>query len=467
MALVILPGLNNLIEDISEEKKLPPHVVESALREALLKGYEKYRKTFYIGVKEDPFDEEYFSNFDVGFDLEEEGYRILSSKIIVENVESEDHQISLQEVKQVADDAQIGDTVVLDVTPEKEDFGRMAASTTKQVLAQKLRDQQRKMIQEEFADLEDPVLTARVIRFERQSVIMGVSSGIGRPEVEAELPKRDQLPNDNYRANATFKVFLKEVSEVARKGPQLFVSRANAGLVVYLFENEVPEIQEGTVKIVAVSREANPPSRAVGPRTKVAVDSIEREVDPVGACIGARGARIQQVVNELRGEKIDVIKWSSDPIQYILNSLSPAKVDLVRLVDPEGQHAHVLVPPDQLSLAIGREGQNVRLAARLTGWKIDVKNSHEYDQETEDSAVAELIVQREEEENLQREAELRLEAEQAERAAEDKRLRELYPLPEDDEEYGDEQYDEDTLSENDQTENLKQEGLLSKEENIR
>ena len=467
MALVILPGLNNLIEDISEEKKLPPNIVEVALREALLKGYEKYRKTFYIGVNQDPFDEEYFSNFDVGFDLEEEGYRILSSKIIVENVESEDHQISLQEVKQVADDAQIGDTVVLDVTPEKEDFGRMAASTTKQVLAQKLRDQQRKMIQEEFADLEDPVLTARVIRFERQSVIMGVSSGIGRPEVEAELPKRDQLPNDNYRANATFKVFLKEVSEVARKGPQLFVSRANAGLVVYLFENEVPEIQEGTVKIVAVSREANPPSRAVGPRTKVAVDSIEREVDPVGACIGARGARIQQVVNELRGEKIDVIKWSSDPIQYILNSLSPAKVDLVRLVDPEGQHAHVLVPPDQLSLAIGREGQNVRLAARLTGWKIDVKNSHEYDQETEDSAVAELIVQREEEENLQREAEQRLEAEQAERAAEDKRLRELYPLPEDDEEYGDERYDEEILSENDQIENLKQEELLSKEENTR
>ena len=147
--------------------------------------------------------------------------------------------------------------------------------------------------------------------------------------------------------------------------------------------------------------------------------------------------------------------------------MSPAKVDLVRLVDPEGQHAHVLVPPDQLSLAIGREGQNVRLAARLTGWKIDVKNSHEYDQETEDSAVAELIVQREEEENLQREAEQRLEAEQAERAAEDKRLRELYPLPEDDEEYGDGLYEEETRSENDQTENLKQEELLSKEEKTR
>ena len=191
MALVLLPGLTNLIDDISDEKKLAPQVVEAALREALLKGYERYRRTLYIGISEDPFDEDYFSNFDVGLDLEEEGYRVLASKIIVDEVESEDHQIALAEVMQVAEDAQAGDTVVLDVTPEKEDFGRMAAATTKQVLAQKLRDQQRRMIQEEFADLEDPVLTARVIRFERQSIIMAVSSGLGRPEVEAELPRRD------------------------------------------------------------------------------------------------------------------------------------------------------------------------------------------------------------------------------------------------------------------------------------
>ena len=172
-------------------------------------------------------------------------------------------------------------------------------------------------------------------------------------------------------------------------------------------------------------------------------------------------------MNELRGEKIDVIKWSSDPIQYILNSLSPAKVDLVRLVDPAGQHAHVLVPPDQLSLAIGREGQNVRLAARLTGWKIDVKNSHEYDQEAEDAAVSELIIQREDEENLQREAEQRLEAEQAERAAEDARLRELYPLPEDDQEYGEEQYEEVAFSDNDQLETHHNSEISSKEERKR
>ena len=241
----------------------------------------------------------------------------------------------------------------------------------------------------------------------------------------------------------TFKVFLKEVSEVARRGPQMFVSRSNAGLVVYLFENEVPEIQEGSVRIVAVAREANPPSRAVGPRTKVAVDSVEREVDPVGACIGARGSRIQQVVNELRGEKIDVIRWSADPGQYLANSLSPARVEMVRLVDPEGQHAHVLVPPDQLSLAIGREGQNVRLAARLTGWKIDIKNSAEYDQGTEDEKVAELIVLRQEDERQQAEAEARLEAEQATRAEEDARLRELYPIEED--------FQEETISESEST----------------
>jgi N utilization substance protein A len=209
---------------------------------------------------------------------------------------------------------------------------------------------------------------------------------------------------------------------------------------VYLFENEVPEIQEGSVRIVAVAREANPPSRSVGPRTKVAVDSVEREVDPVGACIGARGSRIQQVVNELRGEKIDVIRWSPDPSMYIANSLSPARVDMVRLVDPEGQHAHVLVPPDQLSLAIGREGQNVRLAARLTGWKLDIKNSSEYDQASEDEKVAELIALRQEDEALQAEAEARLAVEQAARAEEDARLRELYPLPEDDEEYAGDGY---------------------------
>ena len=386
--MVALPGLKDMIDSISRDRNLPKLSVQAALREALMKGYERFRRTQRMDSPS--FEEEYFDNFEVELDIDEEGFRVLATKTIVEDVNNPDHQIALKEVQEVAAEAQTGDTVVLDVTPDQSDFGRMAAIQTKQVLAQKLRDQQRKLVQEEFQELEGTILQARVLRFERQSVIMAVTSGFGQPEVEAELLKRDQLPNDNYRANATFKIYLKKVSEGSHRGPQLLVSRADAGLVVYLFENEVPEIQDDIVRIVAVAREANPPSRYVGPRTKIAVDTLERDVDPVGACIGARGSRIQAVVNELRGEKIDVIRWSPDPSTYIANALSPARVDEVRLVDPDGRQAHILVPEDQLSLAIGKEGQNVRLAARLTGWKIDIKDIKKYDYEAENEKIAAL-----------------------------------------------------------------------------
>ncbi|WP_448603940.1 transcription termination factor NusA [Thermoleptolyngbya sp.] len=428
MSMVTLPGLQEMIDGISRERNLPKHAVQAALREALLKGYERYRRTHRPDTS--VFDEEYFNNFEVELDIEDEGFRVLATKAIVETVDNPDHQIALEEVQEVAPEAQLGDTVVLDVTPDQNEFGRMAAIQTKQVLAQKLRDQQRKLVQEEFQDLEGTVLPqARVLRFERQSVIMAVSSGFGQPEVEAELLKRDQLPNDNYRANAVFKVLLKRVSEGSHRGPQLLVSRADAGLVVDLFANEVPEIEDEIVRIVAVAREANPPSRSVGPRTKIAVDTLERDVDPVGACIGARGSRIQAVVNELRGEKIDVIRWSPDPATYIANALSPARVDEVRLVDPESRQAHVLVPEDQLSLAIGKEGQNVRLAARLTGWKIDIKDTAKYDYEAENQKIAELAEQR------------RLaEEEAARRRAEEEAL---------EEEYDDEEYEDDLEAEQD------------------
>jgi len=398
MSMVKLPGLGDMINSISQERNLPKSAVQAALREALLKGYERFRRTQQL-ESSDLFDEHYFDNFEVELDVEEEGFRILATKAIVEEIAIADHEISLREVQEVAAEAQLGDTVVLDVTPEQRDFGRMAAIQTKQVLAQKLRDQQRKLIQEEFQDLEGTVLPARVLRFERQSVIVAVSSGFGQPEVEAELPKREQLPNDSYRANATFKVYLKKVCAGQHRGPQLLVSRADAGLVVYLFDNEVPEIQDEVVRIVAVAREANPPSRYVGPRTKIAVDTLERDVDPVGACIGARGSRIQVVVNELRGEKIDVIRWSPDPATYIANALSPARVDEVRLVDSEARQALVLVPDNQLSLAIGKEGQNVRLAARLTGWKIDIKDSAKYEppEEIEEEEANELEIEDEDE----------------------------------------------------------------------
>jgi N utilization substance protein A len=377
-----------MIEEISQSHNLPKSAVQQALREALLKGYERYRRAQRLDRFH--FEEDYFDNFEVDLDVEEEGFRVLSTKTIVEEVNNSDHQISLHEVQEVASEAQLGDSVVLDVTPDQGEFGRMAAIQTKQVLSQKLRDQQRKLIQEEFEELEGTVLQARALRFERQSVIMAISSSFGQPEVEAELPKREQLPNDNYRINATFKVFLKKVREGPHRGPQLVVSRAAAGLVVYLFANEVPEIEDEVVRIVAVAREANPPSRHVGPRTKIAVDTLERDVDPVGACIGARGSRIQVVVNELRGEKIDVIRWSPDPSTYIANALSPARVDQVLLVNPEGRQAHVLVAEDQLSLAIGKEGQNVRLAARLTGWKIDIKDGAKYDYEAEHRKIEAL-----------------------------------------------------------------------------
>jgi transcription termination/antitermination protein NusA len=393
MSMVRLPGLREMINVISRERNLPKHAVQEALQEALLKGYERYRRTLRLDGSH--FDEEYFENFDVELDPEEEGFRVLATKAIVEQVENPDHQIALIEVQEVAAEAQLGDTVVLDVTPDQQDFGRMAAIQTKQVLAQKLRDQQRRLVQEEFQDLEGTVLQARVLRFERRSVIMAVTSSFGQPEVEAELPKREQLPNDNYRANATFKVFLKRVQDGPYRGPQLLVSRADAGLVVYLFANEVPEIEDEVVRIVAVAREANPPSRHVGPRTKIAVDTLERDVDPVGACIGARGSRIQAVVNELRGEKIDVIRWSPDPSTYIANALSPARVDEVRLMNSEERQAHILVHEDQLSLAIGKEGQNVRLAARLTGWKIDIKDINLYDYEAENAKAALEASQRE------------------------------------------------------------------------
>lgn len=381
MPSVKLPHLRDMIEEISKRHNLPKSSVEEALREALLKGYERYRRSQTLNKQH--FSENYFDNFNVLLDLEEEGFYILTTKAIVEEVNDADHQISLQDVKDQWGDAepQLGDTVTADVTPDQEEFGRMAAIQTKQVLLQKLRDQQRKLVQEEFQDVEGTVLSARVLRFERQSAVVAVQSAFGQPEVEAELPKREQLPNDNYRANATFKVYLKKVREGSHRGPQLIVSRAAAGLVVELFTVEVPEIEEEIVRIVAVSREANPPSRYVGPRTKIAVDTLERDVDPVGACIGARGSRIQAVVNELRGEKIDVIRWSPDPATYISNALSPARVDKVVLVNPDERQALVLVAEDQLSLAIGKEGQNVRLAARLTGWKIDIKDIATYDPE--------------------------------------------------------------------------------------
>ncbi|MCS7031781.1 MAG: transcription termination factor NusA [Gloeomargarita sp. SKYG116] len=394
MSIINLPNLKELIDEISRTHNLPKAELQEALREALLKGYEKHRRAKELNKRE--FSDDYFRNFDVELDLEEGGFRILAEKTIVEEVKDPDHEVALAEVKPFIPEAQVGGTVVLDVSPDdRRELGRMAAMQTKQVFHQLLRELKRRLIQEEFQDLEGTVLSGRILRFERGSWIVGVTSGYNQTEVEAELPKKEQLPNDNYRPGATYKFYLKQVHTGPHKGPQLVVSRADAGLVVYLFANEVPEMEDEIVRIVAVAREANPPTPKVGPRTKIAVDTLDRDVDPVGACIGARGSRIQAVVNELRGEKIDVVRWSPDPATYIANALSPAQVEAVRLVDPDGRQAHVLVDEKQLSLAIGKEGQNVRLAARLTGWKIDIKDKNKYDAAAEDARIQEIIAERE------------------------------------------------------------------------
>lgn len=418
MTIVNLPGLSNMIEQISDQYNLDAEDVEEALKEALLKGYERFRRIRETNRYK--YNEEHFEDFKVHLDIEEEGFQVITTKTIVDLPKEElldpDREIAYEEIIELMGDRdddddekeppiKIGDTVTVDVTPEQSDFGRMAAIQTKQVLLQKLRDRQRTLIQEEFKDLEGTVLQAKVLRFERQSAIVSVSSGLGQPEVEAELPKREQLPNDTYRSNSTFKVYLKKVRETPHRGPQLIVSRAAAGLVVELFSNEVPEIEEEIVRIVAIAREANPPSRYVGVRTKIAVDTLERDVDPVGSCIGARGSRIQAVVNELRGEKIDVIRWSPDPATYIANSLSPARVDKVLLVDTEEKQSLVLVAQDQLSLAIGKEGQNVRLAARLTGWKIDIKDVALYEEGSEEALYNRNSEDTEEMEDLEMELE--------------------------------------------------------------
>lgn len=374
MSIVKLPGLKMLIEEISQSHNLPRTSVQEALREALFKGYERFRRSKHP----EPFPDNYFDNFRLELDVEEEGFRVLALKMVTEKVEDSDHQIPLADVREFNEDVELENEVLVDVTPEQKEFGRMAAIQTKQVLQQKLRDQQRSMIQEEFKELEGEVLTAKVLRFEGKSVIMTLKSNANRPEVEAELPFHEQISSDNYRANAAFKVYLKKVREGSQKGPQLLVSRADAGLVVYLFANEVPELEEGVVRIVAIAREANPTNPNISARTKIAVDTLERDVDPVGSCIGARGSRIQAVVNELKGEKIDVIRWSPDPATYIANALSPAHIDLVKLINPEERQSIVVVPDNHLSLAIGKEGQNVRLAARLTGWKIDIKRKSQY-----------------------------------------------------------------------------------------
>lgn len=274
---------------------------------------------------------------------------------VVREVTQPHLEISLEEAKRINPLYEENDVVEKEVTPKN--FGRIAAQTAKQVVIQRIREAEREMVFDEYIDREDDIITGIVQRVDQKNVIVDLG------KAEAILLPGEQMPGDEYKTGERIKVYITEVRKTS-KGPQIFISRTHPGLLKRLFELEVPEIYDGTVEVKSVAREA-------GFRSKIAVYSRNKDVDPVGACVGPKGARVQTVVNELKGEKIDIVKWDEAPDVFVANALSPAKVLAVNLNEAE-KIAGVIVPDYQLSLAIGKEGQNARLAAKLTGWKIDI-----------------------------------------------------------------------------------------------
>ncbi len=280
-------------------------------------------------------------------------------KDVVEEVTDADKQISLEEAQEIKKSYKLGDQVIKEFTPK--DFSRVAAQTVKQMLSQKIREIEKINTLNEFENKEDEILTCIVRRVEDKNVFVELGSG----QIEGILMPNDQVPGEKYELGAKLKVYVKRVRNIGNTA-QIVVSRTANGLVKRLFESEVPEIRQGVVQIKSIAREA-------GQRTKIAIYSDDPTVDAVGACVGMKGVRVNPIVQELGGEKIDIIPWSEEPLEFIAKALSPAKVIKVIQLDDENC-ARVIVPDDKLSLAIGRDGQNARLASRLTGWKIDVKS---------------------------------------------------------------------------------------------
>jgi N utilization substance protein A len=288
--------------------------------------------------------------------------KVYSRREIVEESMDDFFEISLVDAKKIDPNYEIGDSIDTEVTPK--DFGRIAAQTAKQVVVQRIREAERSIIFDEFADRESEIVTGIIQRISKGTVFINLG------KTEAVLLATEQIPGEEYPQGGRIKSFIVEVSKTS-KGPQVVVSRTHPGLVKRLFELEVPEIYNGEVEIRGISREA-------GSRTKIAVFAANEDIDPVGSCVGPKGARVQNIVTELGGEKIDIIKWNENPAEFISNALSPSKVDLVEVRELD-KSALVVVPDYQLSLAIGKEGQNARLAAKLTGWKIDIKSATQYE----------------------------------------------------------------------------------------
>ena len=341
-------NLNEALEELERERGISKEVLVSSLCDAMVAAYKKHMRN-----KE-------ATNIEAILDEQSGEIGVFSTKSLVKKVEDDETQISLAEAKEIDEDVEEGDEVKLEVTPEQ--FGRIAAQAAKQVLTQRIREAERNLVLNEFLDKKGTLTTGIIQRVENRNVIVNIG------KTDAIMPQKEQIPGEYYKPGNRIRVFVLNVKETTRL-PQVIVSHAHAEIVRELFELEVPEIEDGIVEIKSISREA-------GYRTKIAVWSNDPEVDSVGACIGPRGSRIQTIVSELKNEKIDIVRYSEDPVEYIVNALSPARVVSVDIMaDEEGAHeAMVVVPDDQLSLAIGREGQNVRLAHKLTGWKIDIKS---------------------------------------------------------------------------------------------
>lgn len=363
------------ISQIAAERGIPKEAIIDVMEKALITAYKRT-----LGNNPPPME------VTVRLDPQTGAARVYAEKQVVDDVLDDRFEIDIEDAKQHKPDAQLGETVMVESTPN--DFGRIAAQTAKQVVLQGIKEVEREYIYGEYMDREGELITATVQRMAKGNVILEMG------KAEAILPPKEQVDNDRYYHGQRLKVYLMEIRREDR-GPRLIASRTHKQLIMRLFEMEVPEIYNGTVEIKSIAREP-------GLRTKVAVAARQEGIDPVGSCVGMRGIRIQNIVNELNGEKIDVVQWSSDPKDFIANALSPAQVVEVHLNDDD-HAALVIVPDKQLSLAIGKEGQNVRLAAKLTGWRIDIKSATALLEEERAAAEARGYA---EAEQMQTEAEL-------------------------------------------------------------
>jgi N utilization substance protein A len=330
------------MRQLTAERDLPIDVIIEAVQDALAVTYKRqFGQVPDVRVKLDTATGE---------------FHVYAEKTVVITVQDERTQISLKDAQEYPGQPGLNEVVEVEVTPPN--FGRIAAQTAKQTIVQRIQEAERDLVYDEFANREGEILTGMIERVEPRGMIVNLG------KAEAVLPPQEQVPRERYRIGQRLKVYLVKVDRGVRM-PQLIVSRSHRGLVRRLFEMEVPEVFSGVVEMKAIAREP-------GSRTKVAVSARQQGIDPVGACVGIRGVRIQNIVNELNGEKIDVVEWDEDPGKFVVNALSPAKPTAVEVAEGE-RRATVTVPDSQLSLAIGKEGQNARLAAKLTGWRVDIR----------------------------------------------------------------------------------------------